>query len=130
MPRHVTETGTHHINIDGYAHIAGDVSISDGYLTLNEINDPIQLINAGLLYTKESDGYSELHFRNDSGNTAQLTSKGHILLGSYSVDDLPSPYPAGQMIYVIDDTGGAVPAFSDGDDWRRVTDRAVVSSGS
>jgi hypothetical protein len=31
------------------------------------------------------------------------------------------------MIYVIDESGGAVPAFSDGTAWRRVTDRAVVS---
>lgn len=31
------------------------------------------------------------------------------------------------LIYVSDDVGGAVPAFTDGADWRRVTDRAVVS---
>lgn len=33
----------------------------------------------------------------------------------------------GGMIYVVDDVGGAVPAFSDGTNWRRVTDRAVIS---
>ena len=31
------------------------------------------------------------------------------------------------LIYVSDETGGAVVAFSDGTNWRRVTDRAVVS---
>ena len=31
------------------------------------------------------------------------------------------------MIYVSDESGGAVPAFSDGSDWRRVSDRAVIS---
>ncbi len=31
------------------------------------------------------------------------------------------------MIYVPDDVGGAVPAFSDGTNWRRVTDRAIIS---
>ncbi len=31
------------------------------------------------------------------------------------------------MVFVTDENGGAVPAFSDGSDWRRVTDRAVVS---
>ena len=31
------------------------------------------------------------------------------------------------IVYVSDETGGAVLAFSDGTDWRRVTDRAVVS---
>jgi hypothetical protein len=31
------------------------------------------------------------------------------------------------MIYVSDETGGSVMAFSDGSNWRRITDRAVVS---
>jgi hypothetical protein len=31
------------------------------------------------------------------------------------------------MIYVSDETGGAVMAFSDGTNWRRITDRATVS---
>lgn len=31
------------------------------------------------------------------------------------------------MIIVTDDVGGRVPAFSDGTNWRRVTDRAVIS---
>jgi hypothetical protein len=51
-----------------------------------------------------------------------------LVLTSYTVGGgLPSVSPAGQMIYVTDESGGAVPAFSDGTDWRRVTDRAVVS---
>lgn len=41
--------------------------------------------------------------------------------------DLPNPSPAGCWIYVTDEAGGAVPAFSDGTNWRRCTDRAVVS---
>ncbi|MEH6525915.1 MAG: hypothetical protein V7723_07555 [Sneathiella sp.] len=31
------------------------------------------------------------------------------------------------IIYVSNDAGGAVLAFSDGTNWRRVTDRAVIS---
>jgi hypothetical protein len=31
------------------------------------------------------------------------------------------------MIFVTNEAGGAVPAFSDGVNWRRVTDRAVIS---
>jgi len=34
---------------------------------------------------------------------------------------------AGALLYVTDEAGGAVMAFSDGTNWRRVTDRAVVS---
>lgn len=31
------------------------------------------------------------------------------------------------LIFVSDEAGGAVPAFTDGVNWRRVTDRAIVS---
>jgi len=46
---------------------------------------------------------------------------------SYVVANLPDSSVAGQMIYVSDETGGAVMAFSDGSNWRRITDRAIVS---
>ena len=54
-----------------------------------------------------------------------------LLLKSLTVAELTGDYAASlwtnAMIYVSDETGGAVPAFSDGTNWRRVTDRAVVS---
>lgn len=31
------------------------------------------------------------------------------------------------MIYVVNESGGPVPAFSDGINWRRVTDRNIIS---
>lgn len=34
---------------------------------------------------------------------------------------------AGEIVYVSDEAGGAVLAFYDGTNWRRVTDRAIVS---
>lgn len=46
---------------------------------------------------------------------------------AYVVANLPDASVAGQMIYVSDETGGAVMAFSDGTNWRRITDRTVVS---
>lgn len=50
------------------------------------------------------------------------------VLDSYTVAALPdATTQTGAMIFVSDETGGAVPAFSDGTNWRRVTDRAVVS---
>lgn len=45
---------------------------------------------------------------------------------SYTVATLPSPV-AGGFIFVTDESGGATLAMSDGVDWRRVTDRAVVT---
>jgi hypothetical protein len=46
---------------------------------------------------------------------------------SYTVTTLPSALEPGRIIYVTDETDGAVPAFSDGTNWRRITDRIVVS---
>lgn len=53
----------------------------------------------------------------------------HRKLDSYTVAGAPSAssYGAGAMIFVTNESGGAVPAFSDGTNWRRVTDRAIIS---
>ena len=50
-----------------------------------------------------------------------------FVLPSFTVSTLPSTNPAGQMLFVTDETGGSIPAFSDGTNWRRLTDRAIVS---
>jgi hypothetical protein len=52
-----------------------------------------------------------------------------VRVRSYTVAGLPSASNAGAgaVAYVSSDAGGAVLAFCDGADWRRVTDRAVVS---
>ena len=58
---------------------------------------------------------------------------GVTRLRTYTVANLPDPADyqpdsgGAALIYVSDETGGAVTAFSDGTDWRRTTDRAVVS---
>lgn len=46
---------------------------------------------------------------------------------SYTVATLPSANIPGRQIFVSDESGGAVMAFSDGTNWRRTTDRATVS---
>jgi hypothetical protein len=46
---------------------------------------------------------------------------------TYTVAQLPSRAEAGDMAFVSDETGGAVLAFYDGTNWRRCTDRNVVS---
>lgn len=45
----------------------------------------------------------------------------------YTVATLPSAADTAQIIYVSNETGGATLAFSDGTNWRRVQDRAIVS---
>ena len=47
---------------------------------------------------------------------------------SYTVATVPSAAQPGQMIFISNETGGAVMAFSDGTNWRRITDRAVISA--
>lgn len=55
--------------------------------------------------------------------------RGGVQPGVFTVASLPDPTAmgAGTMVYVTDASGGGVMAFSDGTDWRRMTDRAVVS---
>lgn len=59
-----------------------------------------------------------------------VTTDAHLIFQAktYTVSTLPtaSSYPRG-IIYVSNEAGGATLAFSDGSDWRRVQDRAVVS---
>ena len=56
-----------------------------------------------------------------------IISPSALILPSYTVSTLPSANPAAQMVFVSDESGGAVIAFSDGTNWRRVTDRAIVT---
>lgn len=48
-------------------------------------------------------------------------------VGSYTVATLPSATGAARFIYVSDESGGPIPAFSDGTNWRRFTDGSIVS---
>jgi hypothetical protein len=50
-------------------------------------------------------------------------------LKSFTVATMPGATSegAGTMIYVSDAATGAIPAFSDGTDWRRVDTRAVIT---
>lgn len=58
-----------------------------------------------------------------------LQVAGGIRPSSYTVATVPlaSLFAAGAIIHVADESGGAVSAFSDGTNWRRMTDRAVIS---
>ena len=50
-----------------------------------------------------------------------------VQLPIYTVATLPTAANQTGMIYVSDESGGAVQANSDGTNWRRVTDRAIVT---
>lgn len=78
-----------------------------------------------LTWIKPTSGYRSVDIVGEvDGINSVYTNK----LDEYTVAELP---PAarwqGHMIIVTDETGGYVPAFCDGTNWRRVTDRAIVS---
>lgn len=51
-----------------------------------------------------------------------------VALAHFPRTDLPNAARSpGALIFVGDATGGAVPAFSDGTNWRRCDDRMIVS---
>lgn len=59
--------------------------------------------------------------------TGSISATTRVNYPSFTVATLPAVGSAGGNIYVSDESGGAQPAFSDGTNWRRYTDRAVVS---
>jgi hypothetical protein len=59
--------------------------------------------------------------------TLAQTFSAPPVVPSYTVAGVPSASPAAQIAYISNEAGGAVLAFSDGTNWRRVTDRAIVS---
>lgn len=66
---------------------------------------------------------------NDLGSivTSGVIVADALVVPTYTVTTLPSANPAAQIIFVSNESGGAVIAFSDGSNWRRCTDRAIVS---
>jgi len=62
--------------------------------------------------------------------STSLTDKEYVdrnQLTSFTKTTLPSASPAGKMIFVSNATGGAVPAYSDGTNWRRVSDQTIIN---
>lgn len=73
------------------------------------------------------DGVAVSNFDDPSGQV-EITNIGPKLR-NYTVATVPSAATAGAgtMIYVSNESGGAVMAFSDGTNWRRCTDRQIIS---
>ncbi|MEM1372864.1 MAG: DUF2793 domain-containing protein [Pseudomonadota bacterium] len=59
-------------------------------------------------------------------SVSALDMSGPARFASYTVATLPSP-DVGAVVFVSDASGGAVMAFGDGTNWRRMTNRSVVS---
>jgi hypothetical protein len=100
--------------------------------------------SAGFLFQSNWSGRAEIGLLGDNdfafktstdgaafavGLTLVAAASGVPKLPSFTVASLPGASTAGPgaLAHVSDEAGGAVLAFSDGTDWRRVTDRATVS---
>lgn len=79
--------------------------------------------NSGALVTIGTNVIGVHQAANANNNRVQVSE-----LPVYTVSTVPAAatYP-NSMIYISNETGGATPAFSDGTNWRRVTDRTVIS---
>jgi hypothetical protein len=121
----------------------GAISLSDFYVGAPWGADNLRMRIEGMITAAGAMKYAQLQV-DDGDDYFHLTREDSNILGckvdmplhvdgpvkckSYTVATVPAASAgAGQMIYVSDEAGGAVIAFSDGTNWRRVTDRAVIS---
>jgi hypothetical protein len=119
-----------------FSHAGGDVRVK---LNKNDDGDC-----ASILFQKSWSGRAEIGLigGNDfafktsvdgsafaTGLTLVAAAGGAPKLPAFTLAALPDAATAGPgaIVYVSDESGGAVPAFSDGSDWRRITDRAIAS---
>lgn len=98
--------------------------INDAAVTLVKIQD----IATNSILGRFSGGTGDVEVITASAGARTFITDEIPLLKSYTVAGVPSAATYAQgLIYVSNEVGGAVPAFSDGANWRRVTDRAVIS---
>lgn len=86
-----------------------------------------QLNDTGRIFWNTTANKTLSMFNAGTGSFA-LDIGGVAYLESYTVATVPSAATAGGLIYVSDEAGGATLAFSDGTNWRRVQDRAIISA--
>jgi hypothetical protein len=87
-------------------------------------------VSSAVRLAVESAGASaaDLALELDASGIAPVRFLDPAQFPSYTVATVPiAAVFVRSMIYVSDETGGAVLAFSDGTNWRRVTDRAIIS---
>ncbi|MHA2388099.1 MAG: beta strand repeat-containing protein [Candidatus Hodarchaeales archaeon] len=109
---------------DGTKHFFGDFSAIGGDETVATANKTLTIRGTGT-----GSGTSSLVTEDSGGNTTfEVRDDGVSIFKSFTVTEVGSlSAVAGGFIYVSDETGGATMAFSDGTNWRRVQDRAIVS---
>ena len=110
----------------GYTVTAGQSRITG---TGSNIHGPTVAKNGQTLCIQKQDSVFLTWIKPTAGYASSVKSVYTQALDEYTVaGGLPTPSLwQGHMIMVTDETGGYVPAFCDGTNWRRVTDRAIVA---
>lgn len=90
---------------------------------------PSRTYTIPIKYWKESSGaiVEMTQVEKDAVDAAVPGPVPNVQYVTFAKTSLPAASPAACAIYVSDEVGGAVVAFCDGTNWRRVTDRAIVS---
>ena len=104
--------------------LAGNMTFTGGagVVGLPDSSVPATVTAGGTIRVDVSAGKLKSWISGGSERTVQFET-----FDTFTVGTLPSASPAARMIYVSNESGGAVMAFSDGTNWRRLTDRAIVS---
>jgi hypothetical protein len=112
----LTKNGTG--DISGYWFIAARTS---------DDSNPVNNNTIGLVVTSDKRvGIAKTNPLHPLDIAGDAMLSGVLYLGTYTVSTLPTATVRG-FIFVSDETGGATTAFSDGTNWRRSQDRAIVS---
>lgn len=114
------DPGTDTVTFSGASTVVWEVGGSLGYVW----DAPATFYDFGLVTEVPATTFYDLGTVYISG----VIYPNQLVLPSYTVAGLPSAATAAQFVYVTNEAGGPVPAFSDGTNWRRVTDRAIVST--
>lgn len=95
-----------------------DLAVGD---SLRLLGGALQLASATELVQSGGAGILQLQ----AATRAAFNAPAQLAL--FTVAGVPAAVPEGMLIYVTNESGGPVPAFSDGAVWRRVTDRAIIT---
>ena len=121
----ITENNTQ-VFIDGVYQQKGSYSTSGTTITFSEAPPSTSTVEV-MIFTQTSVNVpTDGSITSDKLASARLDMPDVLKVKSYAVASLPTAV-AGGVIFVTDETGGAVLAFSDGTNWRRSTDRTIVS---
>ncbi len=74
-----------------------------------------------------SDGITWLDAIQINSSSGETEFQQPISLNSNSKSNLPNATPAGRLIYINDASGGATIAFSDGTNWKRISDNTIIN---